>query len=190
MSKGQGKNTIAINTILTEGIQTSLDDSDEMQLVTVNIAEDEVIANADRLQQYGFSSNPPNESGTLIGCINGDKENPVIILSDTSDKRPIDNPSGDVIVWHISGTKIHLKDDGSIFIESSNKTINITGDIIVNGALNVLGDITSDTGNITSTTGIVEGIFVKDVQNDLTLHGHATAPVGPVTPATPYPPIP
>lgn len=123
----------ALQTIVRKAIIISVDDSNDLQLITALIGKNQKITNIERLQQFGLTSVPENSSEAVILSVAGQQEHAVAVAVDSSSKRPKNLSNGDVCLYANNTTKIVLSQSGDISIETTGN-INIGG-TAVNGAM-------------------------------------------------------
>jgi phage baseplate assembly protein V len=151
-----------------------VNDNSKMQSVQATGLDSEVLDNVERVQNYGFSSNPMG--GEAIGLpIGGDRGHMVIVAVDDRGSRKGGGAPGDVSVYNANGDYVTLGEGNKIEIktkelgaEAEDKagfktkafsveadeitlkaaTVKIEGDLEIKGNLKVDGDITA-TGSIT-----------------------------------------
>lgn len=112
---------------------------------------------------YGSHANiPENFLGLLLQISNQEQNRVVIPTSPKERPHPIE--SGEVIYFHpVTGSKIHLKNNGDVDITAPN--INFIGNVTISGNLTVDGD-TALGANVTSN-----GVNISDTH----VHGGVTA---------------
>lgn len=156
--------------MVTKATIDSVKDSDPLQSVKVENLADEVQDNVERVQNFGFTSVPPKGGESIVVCVGGNKDNSIVIASDSAQYRKKDLKDGEVAVYDKTGNYIYLKEDGSVEIKSSNG-VSIEGDVEIDGNLDVTGDI-SVTGDVSSSL-----TSLNDFYTEYLIHTH-TAPAG------------
>lgn len=111
--------------LLGRGILKAIDASKGTQLVQIVGLDDETISDVERLENYGFTSVPETDAEAVAGFIGGNRDQGVVFVVADRRYRPTTLASGEVMVYDKNGSKIYLKADGSIEIESTN-TMSIT----------------------------------------------------------------
>lgn len=124
--------------LVVKAIITNVKDSEQIQLVQVNMGNDEIIDSVERVQNFGLTSFPLVDSEAIVLCIAGNREHPVVIVADQGSKRPT-LESGESAVYNamdliikLTKGKIIELNDGSTLLEKdgvlSGNTINpVTG---------------------------------------------------------------
>lgn len=118
--------------IATRGTIAAVDDERKMQDVQVKTLTDEIIDNAERAQNYGFSSHPLEGAEVFVLTLNADRSHPVIIVCDDRNYRPTAIEPGEVIVYTHEGDYIHLKKDNHIEVKTKHLLINAEDDVTIN----------------------------------------------------------
>ncbi len=114
-----------IANLLLKGILENVNTSSAYQVCKVYLQRDEIQNNVERIQEYGFTSIPEDGAQVLLGCLNGDR-NQSIVLCVGDSRYKVTGSEGDVILHSKGNNKVHLKADGDILIEvQSGKNINL-----------------------------------------------------------------
>lgn len=180
---------------IARGILEGSDDSKGIQIVKVSLMKDEVREGLERVQNFGFTSRPPDNSELVAVFVGGNREHGFVIACDDRATRFKNLAKGESAIYTDDGTLIHLKKGGEVLVKAATKvTIDIPnmqlkGDLKVDGKLEV-GSTIDATGNVTSSANVVGGgtslLAVKTAYNG---HTHVSAAPGvPTAPAVP--PIP
>lgn len=114
-----------IMNMIVEAILSKVDDSKEIQVISVKIGKDEEYSNIERLQSYGLSSNPALNSEVLLISPNGSLENALAVVVENGENRIKDLKTGEVVLYSKFGQKVFLKENGDIDIESATGNVNI-----------------------------------------------------------------
>ena len=149
----------------------TVDDTTAIQLVKISGLADEVQDKIERVQNFGFTSNPPEGSESLVACIGGNRDHTVVIASDSSEHRKKNLKPGETAVYDKNGNYIYLKEDGSVEISASGGVV-IDGDVQINGNLTVSGDIET-MGNVSTALTDLNGLYA-----DFLIHTHGGVTVG------------
>lgn len=72
---------------IARGILESVKDDGGIQLVKVSLLKDEVRDNIERVQNFGFTSNPPKDSEVVAVFVGGNREHGFVIACDSRSKR-------------------------------------------------------------------------------------------------------
>lgn len=104
--------------LLGRGIVKALTTNQGTQLIQVVALDGETISDVERMEEYGFTAVPLTDSEAAIGFINGNRDQGLILCIGDRRYRPTNLASGEVQVYDKNGSRVHLKADGSIEIES------------------------------------------------------------------------
>jgi phage gp45-like len=102
-----------LKTLISRALITSVDDTTEMQTVQVSGCSGESI-DAERVQPYGLSANPPVDSEALVTYPSADHEQGVIFACDCGQWRIKGLKSGEVALYSQYEQKVLLKNNGDI----------------------------------------------------------------------------
>jgi phage baseplate assembly protein V len=178
MSEIRGIHRRVMN-MVARGVVEQSDDEPGMQQLQVSLLRDEGKVKVERMQNYGFSSNPPVDTETLVVFIGGGRDHGVIVGTDDRASRFTGLEPGEVAVYSNEGDSIVFKRDNTIELHSDKNLVIKTGenfsletkdgalkfenaiaveapDINFKGNLHVDGDIDA-TGSINAPQGNVGG---------------------------------
>ena len=122
--------------MIAKALVTNSNDATGIQLVQVDLGNGEKIDSVERIQNFGFTGNPPDNSEALLLFLGGNREHPVCIAVDSSDKR-IGVNKGDVVVYNSNGSKVFLNGT-TIKIEANGIDIGTTVKKLVNETFQTL----------------------------------------------------
>lgn len=134
--------------MFAKGVIEKVDDNaEDQQECQVSMLEDEVADDTERMQNYGFVSNPKPGADAFIALMGGNRDHGVIIAVDDRRYRLKGLQSGEVAVYTDEGDKIVLKRGRKI--EITTLEVNIVAPLVkMSGNLQVTGGITSATATI------------------------------------------
>lgn len=133
------------------GILRIIDDTKKIQKCQISLMDNETHSNVDRYQEYGFSSVPLPGAQAVAVSIAGSRDNSIIIATEDGRHRPLNLNAGEVTIYNHLGDKIVIK---------QNRTIEITApNVIINGNLQVTGNILDNSGTNTRTVSGMRTIF-------------------------------
>jgi phage gp45-like len=133
------------------GILRIIDDTKKIQKCQISLMDNETHSNVDRYQEYGFSSVPLPGAQAVAVSIAGSRDNSIIIATEDGRYRPLNLNAGEVTIYNQFGDKIVIK---------QNRTIEITApNVIINGNLQVTGNILDNSGTNTRTVSGMRSIF-------------------------------
>lgn len=136
-----------------------VDDSQGIQSVQLSALAGETLDKVPRIQNFGFTSNPPVNSEAIIISLGGQRENVAVITADNREFRFKDLAPGESAFYTDDGTVIHLKKGGLVDVVAATKVLISVLDVEITGNLKVGGN-TLIVGN---TTVEGEGVFMKNV---------------------------
>lgn len=123
-------------------------DSTKLQELQLGVLDGEDIDDAERFQEYGFSSVPLPGAEAVVVFPNGDRAHPLVVAVDDRDYRPVGGEPGEVVVYNASGASVRLQADGDIILTpATGRQVQIGGD-----GLTALDGLVHGTG-IDSFTG-------------------------------------
>jgi phage baseplate assembly protein V len=94
-----------------------VDDSTKLQLVQLGVLAGEVLDDAERFQEYGFTSVPLPGAEAVVIFPNGDRAHPLVVAVDDRRYRPSGGAPGEVTVYNHAGATIRLLANGDIELE-------------------------------------------------------------------------
>jgi len=89
-------------------IKSVSDVAGQLQIVQIDLGNDGLISEVERVQNFGFSSHPANGAQAVVACISGNREHPIVIAIDDGEYRPAVS-EGDSVMYNKNGTKITLQ---------------------------------------------------------------------------------
>lgn len=168
-----------LKSILARGIIQLVNDEGGRQLCQVTVLAGEVKENVDRIQQFGFTSNPPAGTAAIIGFIGADRGKPVILGDNNPEERKKGLNAGESAAYDAFDQYIYLKNDGSIEIQTNGlltiksadkvfmetELLEVTGGITtgegasIGGSLTAVGDITDRNGSGGISMSAMRGVY-------------------------------
>ncbi len=113
-----------INMVL-KGTVLAIDDTGEIQLVSVKVNGDEEYTEIERLQPYGLSTNPKKGAEVLLMSPGGNLDNALAMMIENGKNRIKGLEEGEVVLYSIFSQNILLNKNGEVVI--SDKTLLGTG---------------------------------------------------------------
>ena len=153
---------------------TSIDDSGEMQTASGMVLNSEHRSNVEIMQMHGFSSKAPPGSLVAIVAVGGDQGDLIGLPIAAPGSRMGNLKAGESVMYGLGGSRVHMKADGSIDIQTSFKVtmkaseLNLTGDLKVTGNTTLTGNVDMNGGSVKA-----KGVVIDDT------HTHVSAPSGP-----------
>lgn len=77
-----------IISMIAKALITNVDDSQKIQLVQIDLGNDEKIDTVERVQNFGLTSFPVSGSQAVVLFLAGEREHPIVIVTDDGDNRP------------------------------------------------------------------------------------------------------
>lgn len=124
------------------------------QLVQASILAGETRSNLEHPQEYGFASVPLPGTEVLIAFRSGNRDDGVVIASADRRTRPSDLERGEVALYHASGSRVLLRANGDVVVESATQVVLSTPSTRIEGDLEVTGDVTdqAESGGLSMAT--------------------------------------
>ncbi|GBQ59655.1 bacteriophage protein [Komagataeibacter swingsii DSM 16373] len=102
----------------------------------IALAAGELRADVPIVQEYGLASRPVPGSDLVVAFIGDDRTRGVVIATGDQRGRPKDLQPGEVCLYHPqTGSRIWLKEDGSIALNPANGKTTIAGDLTASGTI-------------------------------------------------------
>jgi phage baseplate assembly protein V len=90
-------------------ILSAINNSEKTQKLQVKAMSGETITDVERYQEYGLESFPLTDKECLIVCVNGNRDQGIIIKVHDRENRPTDLSSGDVVLYDYRGNQVRLE---------------------------------------------------------------------------------
>lgn len=105
---------------VARGILEAVKDDGGIQLAKISLLKDEVRDDVERVQNFGFTSNPPEGSEIVAVFVGGNREHGFVIACDSRDDRLKDLASGESAMYtDTSGHLLALRSGGKFEIKNS-----------------------------------------------------------------------
>lgn len=157
------KNRVA--NMVARAVVSAVDDAKKIQIVQLDLLEGETRDEIERLQNYGFTSNPRTGAEAAVIFVGGRRDHGLAIAVDDRRYRLKNLESGEVAVYNDTGAKIVFKANGDIELTPKpGQKVKVASNV------EITGDV-SATGTITGTTDVVSG------GKSLKTHTHAIASI-------------
>lgn len=172
--------------VVVQGIIKTVIDSGGIQVMQLDMGSGYIRDNTLRVQEYGFSSNPPAGSYAVLLSAGGNITDAVVVATDNPKLRPKNLADGESQMYDNVGKMIYLS-AGGIIIDAKNTpvtinnattvTINASTDVILNTPLlKVSGDIIDNYASNNHTVSQMRGIFNAHVHSGVQSGGSNTGP--------------
>lgn len=113
------------------GVLNMVSDGLKMQANQVQLLDGEVLDNAERAQQYGFTSHPQAGAEVFVAFVGGDRGHPVVIAVDDRRYRLQGLKGGEVALYTDEGDSIILKRDNHIEVKTRHYKVTAEEDYTV-----------------------------------------------------------
>ncbi|WP_433693205.1 phage baseplate assembly protein V [Paraburkholderia phenoliruptrix] len=127
-----------VKAIIGRGRVKFVDDSGSVQKVQVLMNGIETPDNRYRVPEFGFTSNPPEDSDVIAVHIDGDRSAGAVLGTNHQPSRPKGLQPGETMLYSQDGKSVFLTASGGIIVEAKGQ------DVIVNDARNVTWNCTGD----------------------------------------------
>ncbi|KGQ29172.1 phage baseplate assembly protein V [Gallibacterium anatis] len=119
----------SLKLLINRGVMSFVSDSHKRQNLQIRLQSDEVIDDAERFQNYGFSSVPT--AGEVIAVsVGGKRSHIAVLVVDDKGVRPNGLKAGDVVVYHQEGHQILLTEQGEVVITCQKLTVNAKRQVV------------------------------------------------------------
>lgn len=153
--------------MISRAILSAVNDSAKMQLLQLQFTDTEFRGDAERFQNYGFTSVPQIGAEAAVVFVGGDRDHALVLAVDDRRYRLTGLQPGEVAIYTDQGDQIRIKRGGDIEITGASKIslnapeVDLTGTTdqvakgsALNTAISNLGAaIASAVGSITPTSG-------------------------------------
>ncbi len=141
-----------------------VDDAKQIQELQIEADAGGTLGDVERFQQYGFTSVPLADAEAIMVCVGGKRDHAVVIAVDDRRHRPGNLESGEVCVYDKTGSRVLFKANGNIEFTPSSGEMVFTGNVTIDGTLDVSGVLTGST---------INGSEISDGGKILGTHTHA-----------------
>lgn len=144
--------------LVGRAVISAINDSKSLQRLQLKVNADEVLDDVERVQEYGFASNPKIGAEAVVLFLGGDKSHGLVIATDDRRYR-MKVSSGKVAIYDDEGQYVYIKTGGVIEAKANTKVLatcplfETSGNAKVGGNLEVVGTSTL-TGLATATAGV------------------------------------
>jgi phage gp45-like len=159
------KNRVA--NMIARAVVSVVDDSKKIQIVQLDLLEGETRSEIERLQEYGFTSNPRPGAEAAVIFVGGRRDHGLCVAVDDRRYRVKDLGAGEVAVYNDTGAKLVFKANGDIELTpKAGQKLKVAGSVDVTGTLTASTDVVGGGKSLASHTHPAS----------LTLAGVTTAP--------------
>ncbi|MFY1027111.1 phage baseplate assembly protein V [Actinobacillus seminis] len=112
----------SLKLLVNRGVMSFVSDEHKRQNVQIRLQSDEVIDDAERFQNYGFSSVPT--TGEVIALeVGGKRSHIAVLVVDDKGVRPTGLKAGDVVIYHQEGHRLLLTENGEAILSCKKFTV-------------------------------------------------------------------
>ena len=108
---------------LARGLVKFVNDSGGIQRMQVRFSPLQTIDNLPRCAEYGFTSNPPEDSDAVVAFAGGDRSNGVVIATGNAKYRMTQLETGEVAIHDNIGQSVYLTGSGIVIDGGGNPMI-------------------------------------------------------------------
>jgi len=108
---------------LAQGLVKVVNDSAGIQIMQVKFNPLQTIDNLPRCAEYGFTSNPPEDSDAVVAFAGGDRSNGVVIATGNAKYRMKQLATGEVAIHDNIGQSVYLTASGIVINGGGNPMI-------------------------------------------------------------------
>lgn len=159
-----------IKFMLARGILKLSDSSDDMQSLQITLLNEEVLADVEHFEPYGFTANPQDGAEVLALSLAGNRSNTVVVCVADRQYRLTGLAKGEVALYTDEGDSIILRRNNNIEINAATQvtvnapTMHCTGNITADGDITAAGDVTDATSSMQGMRDIYNGHTHSDPQ--------------------------
>lgn len=162
-----------LRVLLTFARVLRVDDSGPLQLIRIEGFIGELREDCPRMGEWGFASNPPDDSQAVVAALGGNRGQLVVLGVEDRETRPKSLAKGESGLYSIGGNRVRLLPDGSIEILGPAGSIEIAPD----GSLELAGPVGS-LGITAAGTVTLGGLTISATATGaITISGAATVSI-------------
>lgn len=131
-----------VQLMVGRAILSAINDGGAVQTVQAQLMADEVQDDAERIQQYGYTSVPLPGAEAVLVFVGGNRDHGLVIATEDRRYRLVGLAAGEVAIYDDQGQKVHLTRAG-IVVNGAGKPITLTNasKVRMETSLEVTGDI-------------------------------------------------
>lgn len=115
--------------IVARGVISLVRDAHKWQSTQLELLDGEVLDDAERAQQYGFSSVPHAGAEAVVLFVGADRSHPVVLAVDDRRYRVQALKDGEVVIYTDEGDRIHLKRERTIEVTTRHFVVKAEDDV-------------------------------------------------------------
>jgi len=110
-------------TAFARALLSAVNDSGGVQVVQISLSSTEVRDGSPRIAEFGFSSNPPEGSDSVVAFLGGDRTKGIVIGTCHQPSRPRNLNPGETILHSQDGKSVYLTASGGIVVEAKGQPV-------------------------------------------------------------------
>lgn len=150
--------------MIGKAVITAVKDTNNLQVIQVQLMGKEIKGDIERLAEYGFKSVPLADSEAIAAAVGGDRSNLVIIATDSSAHRPKNWQPGEAGIYNDQGLLMRLRKNGKLGFKTASFDTNFENFIDLFLKHKHLGNSGVDTGTV--ATSVSAPILPTDFKGD------------------------
>ncbi|MFK3619164.1 phage baseplate assembly protein V [Pasteurella multocida] len=151
----------SLKLLVNRGVMSFVSDEHKRQNLQIRLQSDEVIDDAERFQNYGFSSVP--SAGEVIALeVGGKRSHIAVLVVDDKGVRPKGLKSGDVVVYHQEGHSFLLTEQGEVVLTCKKFTVRAEQQVVFETPQTQFTGDVDIVGQSTAKDHVSDGISGKD----------------------------
>lgn len=125
--------------IIGRGRVKFVDDSGPVQKMQVLMNGIETPDNRYRVPEFGFTSNPPEDSDVIAVHVAGDRSAGAVLGTNHQPSRPTGLQPGEMMIYSQDGKSVYLTASGGIVVNAKNQPVTVNGatTVVINAATKV-----------------------------------------------------
>ena len=162
---------MSLRTLIGRALLKLVDDSRKCQELQLQLLADEVRSNAERFQNYGFTSHPLPGAEAITLFIGGDRSHPVVLAVEDRRYRKKNLEQGEVAMYTDEGDYVLFKRGRIVEIKAGTE-VNVdaplatfTGNLKVNGNIVCDGQVSDANGSMQEMRGVYNSHTHSGVQS-------------------------
>lgn len=121
---------------VARAVISALDDTGDYQVVKLDVLADETLEDVERVQNFGFASNPPSGAEAVLLLVGGNRDHPIVISADTPKTRKKSLQPGEAAVYgNATANYLYLKKDDTSELKTKKLTLMLTDGLTVDGGV-------------------------------------------------------
>lgn len=144
-----------IANLAARAVVTLVDDARKLQLLQIGVLADETLDEAERFQEYGFTSVPVAGAEAVVVFPNGDRGHPLVVAVDDRRYRPTGLQPGEVAVYHKDGAIVKFTTAGDVVVSPKAGRSVLLGGSGASAAVALRTDLLAINAAITAAIGAV-----------------------------------